>query len=327
MRRVSAPSTFTCRSTSACGQPKLRPVFMASTLALFFLLLLAGYVARRLARFPDSAADVLNRFVIDVCVPAAILRLVPGLTLRAEHSLLAVVPWLIAGVAYVLSRVLAKPLGLDRGARTTLFLCLGLGNTSFLGFPLCAALLGEQSIPLAAVYDQLGSFMLLSTVGVIAIARATGGDTPTLRATVRRIVAFPPFIALVLALLPLPHPAWLDEALTKIGAALVPTAMFAVGLRTRITPPDNARALLVGLGLKLVMMPLLALGFTILVGASHEVLTVTVLETAMPPMITAGALAMAAGLAPDLAAAFVGWGIVLGLVSVPAWAALLAQLR
>ena len=300
---------------------------MASTLALFFLLLIAGYLARRFARFPDSAADVLNRFVIDVCVPAAILRLVPGLTLRAELSLLAIVPWLSAGVAYALSHVLSKPLALDRGARTTLFLCVGLGNTSFLGFPLCAALLGDASVPLAAVYDQLGSFMLVSTVGVVAIARATGGKAPSLGSTARRIVTFPPFVALVLALLPFSHPAWLDDALTKIGAALVPVAMFAVGLRTRITPPDNARALVVGLGLKLVLMPLLALGFATLVGASHDVLAVAVLETAMPPMITAGALAMAAGLAPDLAAAFVGWGIVLGLFSVPAWAALLTQLR
>jgi malate permease and related proteins len=299
---------------------------MASTLILFLLLLIAGYVARRFARFPDSAADVLNRFVVDVCVPAAILRLVPGLHLRAELSLLAIVPWLAAGVAYVFSRVLAQPLALDRGARTTLFLCVGLGNTSFLGFPLCAALLGEASVPLAAVYDQLGSFMLLSTVGVVVIAQATGEETPDVSSTVRRIVTFPPFVALSLALLPLPHPAWLDDALAKIGAALVPVAMFAVGLRTRVTPPNNARALAVGLGLKLVIMPLLALGFATLVGASRAVLSVAVLETAMPPMITASALAMAAGLAPDLAAAFVGWGIVLGLFTVPAWASLLRQL-
>jgi len=299
---------------------------MASTLALFFLLLAAGYVSRRLARVPDAAADVLNRFVIDICVPAAILRLVPTLTLRAELGLLAAVPWLMAGLAYVLSRLLARPLGLDVGARTAFFLCVGLGNTSFLGFPLCSALLGESSVPLAAVYDQLGSFMLLSTVGVIAIARATGGDAPSLTSTVRRIVTFPPFIALVLALLPVAHPVWLDDALAKIGAALVPVAMFAVGLRTRITPPENAKALAVGLVLKLFVMPGVALVIATGAGASPDVLQVAVLETAMPPMITAGALAVAAGLAPDLAAAWVGWGIVLGLFTVPAWAQFLAAL-
>lgn len=297
---------------------------MASTLALFFLLLAAGYVSRRLARVPSAAADVLNRFVIDICVPAAILRLVPTLTLRAELGLLAAVPWLMAGLAYGLSRLLARPLGLDLGARTAFFLCVGFGNTSFLGFPLCSALLGESSVPLAAVYDQLGSFMLLSTVGVIAIARATGGDAPSFASTVRRIVSFPPFIALLLALIPVAHPVWLDDALAKIGAALVPVAMFAVGLRTRITPPDNAKALAVGLALKLFVMPAVALFIATAAGASPEVLQVAVLETAMPPMITAGALAVAAGLAPDLAAAWVGWGIVLGLFTVPAWAQLLA---
>jgi hypothetical protein len=39
-------------------------------------------------------------------------------------------------------------------------------------------------------------------------------------------------------------------------------------------------------------------------------------------MITAAALAMAAGLAPELAAALVGWGVVASLVTVPLWAAL-----
>jgi len=39
----------------------------------------------------------------------------------------------------------------------------------------------------------------------------------------------------------------------------------------------------------------------------------------MPSMITAGALAAAAGLAPELAAALVGYGIVLSLATLPLW--------
>jgi predicted permease len=37
----------------------------------------------------------------------------------------------------------------------------------------------------------------------------------------------------------------------------------------------------------------------------------------MPPMITAGALATMAGLAPELAAALVGYGVLLALVVLP----------
>ena len=35
----------------------------------------------------------------------------------------------------------------------------------------------------------------------------------------------------------------------------------------------------------------------------------------MPPMVTGGALALAAGFAPELATALVGWGIVLSFFS------------
>jgi hypothetical protein len=40
-------------------------------------------------------------------------------------------------------------------------------------------------------------------------------------------------------------------------------------------------------------------------------------------MITAGAMMMAYDVASDLAAAFVGWGLILALVTVPSWSFLL----
>jgi len=57
-------------------------------------------------------------------------------------------------------------------------------------------------------------------------------------------------------------------------------------------------------------------------GARGLVLEVAVLETAMPTMITAGALMMAYGVAIELAAAFVSWGLILSLLTVPIWSLL-----
>jgi len=173
------------------------------------------------------------------------------------------------------------------------------------------------------VYDQLGSFLLLCLVTPWVIASAAGTSPPTRRQMATRVVTFPPFIALMLALAPIAHPAWLDEVLTIIGRALVPVAMFAVGLKLRLTPPKRAPAFVAGLVGKLVLMPALAYALTRLVHAPTEVRNVAVLESAMPSMISAGALAMAAGLAPELVAAWVGWGIVAAQITVPLWASLL----
>jgi len=296
---------------------------MAPELVLVLALLFGGYLARRLSRFPDGASDTLNRFVIDLCVPAVVLRLVPQLEFEWRLLALVAIPWLLAAVGYAITRLAARWLHLDRATEAVLFLCTALGNTSFLGFPLCSALLGDQSLPYAAVYDQLGSFLLLSIVVPVVVARAGGGGTPTWLETLRRVLTFPPFIALILALLPWARPAFLDPVLKLIAAALVPVALFAVGLRLRITPPRELSAFVLGLGVKLGLLPALAWGIALLFAPPQAVFEVAVLESAMPAMISAGAIAMAAGLAPELAAALVGWGVLVSLLTVPAWAALL----
>ncbi|HET9954745.1 MAG TPA: AEC family transporter, partial [Polyangiaceae bacterium] len=300
---------------------------MASALALVCFMFVAGYCARRFNRLPDNAADVLNRFVIDICVPATILRLVPKLTLGSHLLLLAITPWFFAGLAWAVARVAQKLLRLQREHTIALFLATSLGNTSFLGFPLCQALLGEAAVPLAAVYDQLGSFLLLGTVAPVALARATAGSAPKWSELLRRVLQFPPFLALLLALLlaalHVPHMAWLDVLLIGAAAPLVPLAMFAVGLKLRFSAPRPRRVFALGLMLKLAIFPLLAWGISALLHAPPLVLKVNVLETAMPTMITAGALMMAQGVAGELAAAFVGWGLVLALITIPAWAAIL----
>jgi predicted permease len=296
---------------------------MAPALALVVLLLSSGYLARRFQRLPDQAAEVLNRFVIDICVPATILRVVPTLTPRWELSTLIVVPWALALLAYLLARGVGRLLSLDRQTQTAFFLCTALSNTSFLGFPLCRALLGEESLSLAAVYDQLGSFLLLCVLVPVTIAHASGVSAPRPAQLLRGVVTFPPFVALLLALLPWQHPAWLDGVLREIGAALVPVAMFAVGLRLRITPPVQRTAFALGLVCKLALLPLAAWGLTRALRAPSDILEVAVLESAMPAMISAGAALMSAGLATELTAALVGWGVLAGLVTVPLWAALL----
>ena len=295
---------------------------MISALALVLSLLAFGYFARRFARFPENAAEVLNRFVIDLCLPAVMLRLIPTLHLRAELAPLVIVPWFLVLVAFLVSRVAARALALDRRTQAALFLCTAVGNTSFLGFPLCSALLGEASLSRAAVYDQLGSFLVLSLVAPLVLAGATGHERPSLRELLKRVVSFPPFIALLIALVPFPRPAFLDVVLAQVGGALVPVALFAVGLRLRITPPRPLSAFALGLGVKLALMPLLAYGLTRALEPSPDVFEVAVLESAMPASVTAGALAMVAGLAPELAAALVGWGVVVSLLTVPLWAAL-----
>lgn len=298
---------------------------MTAILAML-VALAAGWIVRRLDAFPEDGAEALNRFVLWICLPALVLARVPGLSLRAELLALAIAPWLVsavvAGAVLLLGRLLAWP----RSVVGCLLLLAVLGNTSFLGFPLVTALLGAEHVQLAAVYDQFGTFLLVSSYGLLVLATYGGQTRPSARAIAIRVVTFPPFIALVVALaLPGPLPEAARAVCEALAAPLLPLVAFALGLKLQLRlPAGRWTPLIAGLGLKLVLMPLACWALLAALPVSDIVRQVAVLEAAMPPMFTAAALAISADIEPELSAAMVGYGLITGLASVFAWSWLLA---
>ena len=297
--------------------------------ALIFAMLAVGLACRRLRVFPDSAPAVLNQVVIVVCLPAAILLYAPRLQLDATVVVVAAVPWALLAATIGLVTVASRWLRLRRDEHAVLLLCVALGNTSFLGYPLVRALVGEDALPYAVIYDQFGAFLILSTFGLWVLARYGGDEKPTVTAIAKRIATFPPFVALLVGLtvMPAQPPAWIADGLQRLADALLPLVVLAIGLGLQLNlPRDELKPLAAGLALKLAVLPLLALGLAPLLGLHATARDTVVLESAMPPMVTAAALAVSHGLAPRLATALVGVGIVLSLATLPAWAWLLARL-
>ncbi len=297
--------------------------------ALILTMLALGMVFARLRAFPGNAADVLNRVVLYVCLPAAVLIYVPRL--HVDASLLGVVgtPWVLTVATVALVALATRAFGFRRDERAVLLLCVALCNSSFIGYPMVRALLGEHALPYAVVYDQFGTFVLLSTFGLYVLARYGGDTPPTTREMLLRIVRFPPVWALLFALTLMPErpPAWIGAALKNLADAMLPLVMLAVGLTIQLKlPRDEVKPLAVGLLLRLLVMPALALPLSFAFGMSGEMLQANVLESAMPPMITAAALAISHQLAPRLAAAMVGYGILLSLATLPMWAWVVGRL-
>lgn len=296
---------------------------------LIALMMAVGVLCRRLGALPDNAAEVLNRFALIVCLPAAILRHAPSLAFDAQLIGLIAVPWLLLAATVLAVRLFERWRPLDASHRAVLLLCVPLGNTSFLGYPLVEAMLGKDALRYAVAYDQFGSFIILSTWGLWVLARYGGDARPTGAAILGRILHFPPFVALMVALLLMPAhpPTVVASVLERLSDALLPIVTLAVGLQLRFRVPRDERLVLAfGLSAKLLLLPLLALLLTLLFGMPTTMRSATVLESAMAPMITASALAISHRLAPGLAAALVGFGTPLSLLGVAAWHMLLAYL-
>ncbi|HBS56005.1 AEC family transporter [Isoptericola jiangsuensis] len=290
--------------------------------ALILAMLGLGMLFARLRALPDNAAETLNKVVLYVCLPAAVLTYVPRLQLDASLLGLMATPWLLMLATWALVSLATRVFGFARDVHAVLLICVALANSSFIGYPMVRALLGDAALPYAVVYDQFGTFLLLSTFGLLVLARYSGDRPPTALQVLGRIGRFPPLWALLFALLLMPAqpPSWIGTALKQLADAMLPLVMLAVGLSIQLRlRREELRPLAVGLLLKLLVLPALALPLSWALGMQGLMLKANVLESAMPTMITAAALAISHRLAPRLAAALVGYGIVLSLVTLPAW--------
>ena len=115
--------------------------------ALILAMLALGMVFARFRALPENAAQVLNQVVLFVCLPAAILTYVPRLHMDASLIGVAATPWLLAAATLALVTLASRLFNFRRDEHAVLLICVALGNSSFIGYPMVRALLGEHALP------------------------------------------------------------------------------------------------------------------------------------------------------------------------------------
>ncbi|MFN8071780.1 MAG: AEC family transporter [Mycobacterium sp.] len=291
-------------------------------IALILCCMGIGVLLRLSGRFPDTAPKAFGGWVINVALPAAAIHSVHNLTVRPDWWLAAATPWISVALAIVVLVPLCRALGWSRQRAGALILVAGWGNTSFVGLPMIVALAGKQWLGVGIVIDLFGSYLALSTIGM-AVVVAAGAGRFDWGAVIRKIVTFPPFWAIAIAL-PTNHldrPEWFSQLVGTLADTLTPLALAAVGYSLRLDHvAGRLGALSVGLMFRLGVAPLaIVLMYLAIGGAGDPVAKVAMLEAAMPPMLGASVIAVDSDLEPDLVALLIGIGVPLSLLTAWGW--------
>ena len=303
--------------------------FDPSGLWVIAVCIAAGWGLRHYKQVPSDAHRVLNRYILFIPLPCLILLKIHGLVrgeIPVSHAWLpASMAWIQFLVSWLIFSQLGRFFGWKRVTVGALIITAGLGNTSFVGFPLLQALLGPDALSVGIIADQLGSFLVFSTLGVV-VASLYSGKKARLGTIIKKAFSFAPLWALLIAVVlsPVSFPSMISGALTQIAASLIPVALVSVGLQLKFSRLAlRALILPMGLGLffKLVLFPFLMLGaFQMLQVPKDLTWKVTLLEAAMAPMITGAVLAEEAGLDAELAGMMVALGIPISIFTILGWA-------
>ncbi|CAM3662190.1 AEC family transporter [Flavobacterium gelidilacus] len=291
---------------------------------LIFICLLIGVTFQYVKALPKNMHVVLNQFVIYVSLPGLALYYIPKIEISTALLFPLGVAWLSFGLSFLFFYTLGKYLGWSKKLTGCLILTAGLGNTSFVGFPVVEALYGSKGIETAIVIDQPGTFVVMATFGII-VATLFSRETLNVNGIVKKIILFPPFLAFAVALLlnifKVDFPVDFQSVFQRIGSTVTPIALIAVGLQLKIERKSKHWGFL-GLGLlfKLMITPLFFfILYKKIFGASGLMIDVSIVESAMAPMITGAILASTYGLKPKLSSMMVGIGIPLSFITLAFW--------
>lgn len=296
---------------------------MINLLLIFFYLAL-GVVLQRAKRFPTNSYKLLNKIVIYYCLPALALYYIPKIHWNNQLLYPIGVAWIGFATSFLLFRFLGNKYGWSKKLTGCLIITAGLGNTSFLGFPIIEALYGQEGMKTAILVDQPGTFVVLSTLGILVATLYSKGEANGFQIC-KKIMLFPPFVTFIAACLMnvfnFDFHEWIQLMLQKIGSAVTPLALISVGLQLRFeSRSQHWRFLGLGLLYKLLLMPfLIYVLYVVLLNQNSKMVEVAIMESAMAPMIAASILATAYGLKPRLSSMMIGFGIPISFVTLAFW--------
>ena len=281
---------------------------------------LLGWLVKTIRPVPVVVTAWADKYVLQVALPAVIIAKISKVTFDADVVLPIAVAWSVMFVAIVSVLIASRTLKWDRSITGALLLVGVLGNTSFLGLGMVESLLGTDHLASAIAYDQVGTFVGLALWGSF-VASTYGAGEGGWRSILNRLSRFGPFLALLASLvfriIDLPNDVY--PILNGIGKTVAPVAMCALGLRFTLSVSRSVQVpALLGLISKMAVLPGLVFVASVLVGAPQELAwSTSILQAAAPPMVTAGVVAVGAGLSAELVAFMVGVGTLVSFVSLP----------
>ena len=255
-----------------------------------FLIMVIGYILRKKNVFDDAANVRFTRLIIYVSLPAQIIKAFvsnQGIVSNGQVmemfgiSLLMYLLYALIGLLFIL--VFRVPT--DKKGHY-LFMMM-FGNVGFMGFPLTEALLGEEALIYAVIFNVIFNLLVYS-VGILMIGKQEGG----FHLPIKKLLNMPlisAVLSIVLYFGNIRLPEVVIRSLDYMGNVTTPVAMLILGSTIAGMAWkelfDEWR-IYVFTGIKLLIIPILVIGFLNLIPNMNPLIRGSLILLSATPVAT-----------------------------------------
>lgn len=268
------------------------------TIALIGLFIAIGALLARTYNFNDDTRSLYITLIVNVAIPAIILSSIFNVEMTPERFTLIIFVFIASvvinvfgiGLGYLISYIFYR----DSKHKNELAILSGLGNTGFIGIPLCAVLFGPEGALYAAIFDA-GVDFTIWTVAVFLLQ-----EKKKFRLSMLKEMINVPIIAIVVGLtaayFQVKPPQVFINLFDYLAGLAAPLAMFYVGTiimnlqRSRVG--SLVRKMWIPIIIKLFVVPLSVMFFVLWI-ETEVVVIQTILVQSMMPTITLASILFA----------------------------------
>lgn len=289
------------------------------TIIPIIVMIIIGYVLKRIDVLKAEHAMALNKIVINIAIPSLIFLAIYNIDLSilpiiAPIPFICIIVGILSGlIAYIFATIKKYP----EKTRWSILLTSAMFNSGFMGYPIVLGVFGGDGLVRAVFYD-LGSMILFIAFGVLLLLIYGGKYTEILK----RALIFPPLwavaIALFLNFINFDIGFIASNTLKYLSGAAIPLIMISLGLSLEFKGiTENIQAVFSVSIIKLIIAP--AIAFLIVLSLSMGGLErqVTIIESAMPSAMLSLVLAITYDLDIKTAASCIFASTILSLVTIP----------
>ncbi|MCG3088260.1 AEC family transporter [Sporosarcina cyprini] len=263
------------------------------SIGIITLMIGIGVLLARTFHFNADTRNVFISLIVNVGMPCIILSSI--FQIEIDGSLLRKIGFVFLfsigfnvigiGIGYLFAILFHKKVNRAR----ELAILSGLGNTGFIGIPLCAVLLGPEGALYAAIFDA-GVDFTIWTVGALLLQK-----NPRIGLGMLRTMINPPLLAIIIGMAMVVigyHPPYLlQDLFDRLAAIAAPLAMFYIGImimsliQTSSQSIKNSRSTLwLPISVKLVLMPIFAVMVGKALSLDNIMLQTMLIQAAMPTL-------------------------------------------
>ncbi|MDQ0221151.1 hypothetical protein ELQ35_10695 [Peribacillus cavernae] len=293
-----------------------------SSVTIMAIIILFGTIIALTGKVTDESKQLLVMIIINVAVPAVILNGVFTTDINAELISKIVAIFVISIIFNAIGIGLGWISAILFGFRTMkakkLAILAGLGNTGFIGIPVCITLFGPTGGLLAAIYDA-GLDVIVFTL-VTMLLKEEKLSLKSFKELVNIPIAAV-IIGISTAIIGYEPPAVFKNLASILAGLAAPLAMLYIGLLIpaffREKKKVPVRFVSVSLLMKLLIIPLILIAILQIIPVTNDLKLIALIQVSMPTFTLATVLFARYAKDEDTAVATTVYSTIFSLLTIP----------